>query len=277
MRCRCWLMLFATLLTIAGCTTTRTSDTPRTALEQLLISNAVDQSLDKFDFASLYNRKVYIDDKYLECVDKGYLLASIRERVLVSGGRIVSKADDSDVTLEVRTGGLGTDNLETYVGMPALSVPGIMPIELPQIKIWNRTSQKGTAKIGILAMDTKSGGYYNHGGQALARSDDNSWYLLGVGPFQDGSVRTEVTQGTRSNFALSRRSAPTDSPVYLGSGRRPDSASVAPPNQPQQPMQPTPPMPLGPGGLPAGIAPPGPQVAQPVGYYSPAPNPPVRR
>ena len=195
----CCLMGF-----FAGCTTTRTTDTARTGMEQLLISNAVDQALDKYDFQALQGKSVFIDEKYLDSVDKGYLLSSIRERVLYNGGRIAPKAEDSDVTLEIRSGSVGTDNLETFVGIPNMSVPGIVPIEIPEVKLWNRTSQMGTAKLGILAYETKSGTVYQQGGQALARSDDTKWFVMGLGPFQSGTVKTEVQSSTASPTALAR-------------------------------------------------------------------------
>ena len=215
-----------------GCTTTRTSDTARTGMEQLLISNAVDQALEKYDFRTLQGRTVFIDEKYLDSVDKGYLLSSIRERILYNGGKIAAKAEDSDVTLEIRSGGVGTDNLETFVGIPNMSVPGLLPIEIPDIKVWNRTSQTGTAKLGILAYETKAGTVYQHGGQALARSDDTKWFLLGVGPFQSGSVKAEVQSSSASPTALAR-SIPPQPSTYVAS--RPES--FAPPaSAPGQPL-----------------------------------------
>lgn len=210
-----------------GCSTTRTSDTDRTGIEQLLISNAVDQALEKYDFRTLYDKNVYIDDKYLDSVDKGYLLSSLRERILYNGGRIAAKAEDSDITLEVRSGGVGTDNQEIYLGIPNMSVPGLIPIEIPEVKVWNRTSQIGTAKLGILAYETDSGAVYQHGGSALARSDDTKWFLLGVGPFQSGTVMAEVENSTASPSALARAlpapaapsiAARTDAQVPLASG-----------------------------------------------------------
>lgn len=200
-----------------GCTTTRTSDTARTGMEQLLISNAVDQALEKYDFRTLQGRRVFIDEKYLDSVDKGYLLSSIRERILYNGGQLCTKIEESDVTLEIRSGGVGTDNLETFVGIPKTSVPGVVPIEIPDIKVWNRTSQMGTAKIGILAYETKTGTVYQHGGQALARSDDTKWFLLGVGPFQSGTVRNEVEAGANNPVALAR-SLPSQPSTYIASG-----------------------------------------------------------
>ena len=99
------LALAASLVVLAGgCTTTRMSDTSRTGMEQLLISNAVDQSLEKVDFASLQNRNVFVEEKYLDCVDKGYIAGSIRHRVLQRGARLTDKREDADVVLEVRSG-----------------------------------------------------------------------------------------------------------------------------------------------------------------------------
>ena len=218
----------------AGCTTTRTTDTARTGMEQLLISNAVDQALNKYDFQALQGKSVFIDEKYLDSVDKGYLLSSIRERVLYNGGRIAPKAEDSDVTLEIRSGSVGTDNLETFVGIPNMSVPGIVPIEIPEVKLWNRTSQMGTAKLGILAYETKTGAVYQQGGQALARSDDTKWFVVGLGPFQSGTVKNEVQSSTASPTALAR-AIPRYPSTYVAS--RPEMLSP-PPGVPDSPMAP---------------------------------------
>lgn len=223
-----------TLMGFSGCTTTRTTDTPRTGMEQLLISNAVDQALDKYDFQAIQGKSVFIDEKYLDSIDKGYLLSSIRERVLYNGGKIAAKAEDSDVTLEIRSGSVGTDNLETFVGIPNMSVPGILPIEIPDVKVWNRTSQMGTAKLGILAYETKSGAVYQHGGQALARSDDTKWFVMGLGPFQSGTVKTEVQSSSASTTALAR-TIPNQPSTYVASRLE----SFAPPTGvPASPMAP---------------------------------------
>ena len=175
------------------------------------------------------------------------MLSSIRERVLSHGGRLVAKADGADVVLEVRSGGMGTDNSETFVGTPRISVPGLMPVELPEIKFWNRTQHLGTAKVGILAYEPKSGMIVPQGGQALARSDDTKWYLLGFGPFQEGSVKHEVSQGAAQPYAMARFTPRTQQPAFLASQPNAEDESV-----------------------PAGPA------AQPAGYYPQASYPPAQ-
>ena len=81
----------------------------------MLLSNAVDQSLDKVDFTPLYGQKVFVDDKYLECVDKSYVVGSLRHRVMRAGGALAAAADAADVIMEVRSGGVGTDSTEMYL------------------------------------------------------------------------------------------------------------------------------------------------------------------
>ena len=60
-----------------------------------------------------------------------------------------AKAEDADVIVEVRSGAVGTDQSETYVGIPEIAVPGPLPVAIPQVKFWSKSTQTGTAKIGI--------------------------------------------------------------------------------------------------------------------------------
>lgn len=186
---------------VAGCASTKTSNTARTAQEQLLISNSVDQALNKVDFSAFNGSKVFIDEKYLECVDKNYVVGSVRHRALRSGARLVEKSDDADVIVEVRSGGVGTNISDMFVGSPELAVPGPFPISLPEVRLLSKQSQTGIAKIGIVAYDAKTRTMLGDGGMTVAQSDDSNWYLLGVGPYQNGSVREEVSNGLRTQPA----------------------------------------------------------------------------
>ncbi|MGC1272649.1 MAG: DUF6655 family protein [Planctomycetaceae bacterium] len=183
----------------AGCASTKTSNTGRTAMEQMLISNAVDQSLDKIDFQPLAGRSVYLDVTYLECIDKNYVIAATRDRILQAGAKLTAKPEDAEVVVEARAGAVGTDQTESYIGIPEVAMPGPIPIAIPQIKMWSRTAQTGTAKIGLVAIEAGSRTILGQGGSTLARSDDNNTYLFGLGPYQSGSVRREVTHGLHKN------------------------------------------------------------------------------
>lgn len=177
-----------------GCTTTKVSDTARTAKEQLLLSNSIDQALNKVDFRPFAGHAVFLDHQFLECVDKNYVVSSIRHRVLNAGGEVVDKAEDAEVILEARSGSVGTNNSETFIGVPEISLPIPVPISLPEVRLLTRATQTGIAKIGLAAYDAKTRRKLGAGGVSVAVADDNNWFVLGVGPFSDGSIHTELSE-----------------------------------------------------------------------------------
>ena len=194
MRFNFFLLCLGAML-FCGCTSSRTTDTARTGIEQLLISNAVDQTISKTALPDVLGKNVFVEEKYLDAVDKGYIVGSLRQKLLTSGAHLVDAKEGSDITLEVYSGGVGTDSVETYMGVPGLTVPGL-PVELPEIRLYEKSSQFGTAKIGLAAYETGNGNMIYNGGTNLARADNSNWSVAGIGPFQDGTVRREVARGT---------------------------------------------------------------------------------
>jgi hypothetical protein len=182
------------LLVLCGCTSTHSSNTARTGVEQMLISNAVDQSLSKIDFQPFAGHDVFLDAQYTECVDKPYVVGAIRHRLALAGAHLVESRDNANVVLELRTGAVGTDNSESFIGVPEIALPGM--VTLPEVRVLTRSHQSGVAKLGLVAIDPRTGAALGSGGQTLAQSQDSNWYLLGMGPMQTGSVRDEVERST---------------------------------------------------------------------------------
>lgn len=205
--CFCGVLAVLASAVLAGCTTTSASNTARTAKEQMLLSSSVDQSLDKVDFTPLYGQRVFLEEKYLDCVDKGYVLGSIRHRIMRSGGILSAAADDADVVMELRSGGLGTDTTDSYLGVPEITLPGMLT--LPEVRMAERKTQFAYAKIGIVLYDAKSRQVLGDGGMAMARTDDSNWSVLGVGPYQSGSLKGEVTKTQMVPPGVQRRQIPS--------------------------------------------------------------------
>jgi len=194
-------------LLITGCTTTSTSNTARTAKEQLLLSNAVDQSLDKVDFTPLHGQTVFVEEKYLDCVDKTYVLGSVRHRVLKAGGIIAPAADAADVVMELRSGGVGTDTSDAYVGIPEITLPGMLT--LPEVRLTQRKSQYGYSKLGMVLYDAKSKSVLGNGGVSMAQADDSNWYAFGVNVWQEGSLQKDVETAKRIPHGMHMNRLPT--------------------------------------------------------------------
>src|SRR5439155_10449112 len=113
------------LLTLMlGCATTRMTDTARTATEQLLISNAVDQAVSQIDFRPLAGKTVFCDPQYLDgAVDRGYVISSLRQQLLAIGATLQDDRAKAEYVVEVRSGAIGTDRHSLLVGVPQMTVP----------------------------------------------------------------------------------------------------------------------------------------------------------
>lgn len=200
------LLLFLPIF--IGCASIKQSDTARTGVEQLLVSSAIDRSLDRVDFRAIAGASVYVEQKYLECVDKNYVVVALHQRLLKAGCTLVDKPEDANVCVEVGSGGVGTDRQEMFFGIPELSVPLPLPMTIPKLAFYNRTRSNGTAKLAIVAYDVKSRQAVINSGAMLARSDHKAWSLLGTGQIVSGNVPDELEKATGESESLLKPTNP---------------------------------------------------------------------
>ena len=131
-----------------GCSSRPVTNTPRSAIEQLLLSGAVDRALEKFDPPKIRGKKVYIDFSLLSCYDKEYVQLASRVRFAELGARLVDAADQADWVAQVASGALGTEFKSEAIGMPALPVPN-SPVATPEMTAHRSGEQTGIAKLLI--------------------------------------------------------------------------------------------------------------------------------
>jgi hypothetical protein len=179
-------------MTLAGCATMKHSDTARTGVEQLLISSAADKALDKIDFQPIARANVFLETKYLDCVDKNYIVVSLRQRLMRAQCTLVEKIEEAQVVVEVASGGVGTDRNEIFLGTSEIPLPPPSPVSIPRLALMERKRAIGTAKIAVLAYDAKTKAPVINDGFALARSDHRTTNLLGLGGINGGSVHHEL-------------------------------------------------------------------------------------
>ncbi|MBI3839872.1 MAG: hypothetical protein HY288_18265, partial [Planctomycetia bacterium] len=178
------LSMLATCALVAGCGTTKWSDSPRTATEQLLISDAVDRAISEIDFSELANKDVYLDTRYIITVlDQNYVISTLRQHMLASGCIIKDKPEDSTYVVEVRTGSLGTNRQDLLFGVPSTTLPtvGLLPIgsaTIPEIALVKRTNQQGVCKIAAFAYERQSGRpVWQSGNRKIASRAKDIWVL----------------------------------------------------------------------------------------------------
>jgi hypothetical protein len=193
------LSLACCAVSLAGCASIKQSDTSRTGLEQLLISSAADRALEKFDYRPIAGAKVFVDPQYLDCVDKNYVMMRLHQHLLANQCTLAPKAEESDVVVEIASGGVGTDRNELFVGIPEIPLPPPSPIAVPKIAFYERNKSMGTAKLALVAYDTKTKQPVINSGYAMARADHRNWQVLGLGGQQSGSVQRELIAQTDEN------------------------------------------------------------------------------
>jgi hypothetical protein len=187
-------MTAAILLLLSGCGITRSTDTTRSATEQLLISDAIDRAVQTVNFQSLRGHSVYLDDQRLaEIVDRNYLVSSLRQHLLASGCALRDKREEADFIVEARAGAVGTDRNDLLFGVPSMNVPQILPMQptpaaIPEIPFAKRRDQRGIAKIAVFAYHRESGVPVWQSGLAHQESSANEVWILGAGPFQRGTI-----------------------------------------------------------------------------------------
>jgi hypothetical protein len=176
----------------SGCGTTRSTDTSRTATEQLLVSDAIDRSVQRLNFRPLAGHKVFLDQTYLtDAVDQDYLISTLRQHLLATGCILTAKQEEATYVLEARVGSLGTNRSELLFGVPAINlpmtIPGV-PTTIPEIPVVKKTHHKGIAKLGVFAYHRETGTAVWQSGLVRDESSGKDTWVLGAGPFQQGTI-----------------------------------------------------------------------------------------
>lgn len=179
------------ILLLAGCGTTRWTDSPRAATEELLLTDAVDRSVDQIDFSPLSGRRVFLDTQYMGTrPESGYLISSLRQHLAAAGCRLARSQEEAELVVEARVGSQSTNRHDSLLGIPATAIPPVLtgiPVAIPELSISKKTTQTGVSKVALFAWWTEDGAIAWQSG--VARNDSvlqNRW-MLGLGPYPEGA------------------------------------------------------------------------------------------
>jgi len=134
------------LIFITGCTTRNFSNTPRTAIEQLLLSAAVDNAVAKFHIPQLAGKKTLLDFTNLKCYDAEYVKTAVRARFAQIGADLVQDPEQADYVAQISSGAIGTEYKSSLLGIPSIPVPG-SPTPLPELALARGVEQTGIVKL----------------------------------------------------------------------------------------------------------------------------------
>jgi hypothetical protein len=166
--------------TLSSCTTARDTLPPRSATEQLLISNAADRAAAQLTVGLRPGTKVYLDSSGFEGYDAKYAIGAITEQVLLRGSRLVPDRKSADVVVAIRAGALSVDQNDTLVGIPSLSVPVPLAgtLTTPELALFAKHQYRGVAKFAATAYDADTGKIIAASGPSFGFSHRTHWVVL---------------------------------------------------------------------------------------------------
>jgi hypothetical protein len=176
------IMAGAAVTLLAGCSATRITEPPRTAVEQLLLSTAIDRSLEGVDFSSFNGQTVFFDNKLFEGYDSKYALGAIRDAMSRQGALLVDSADKARFIVEPRSGAIGIDSHNELLGIPDLTLPIPLAgaVETPEVTLWKVDKADSTVKVAVLAFDKETGQHRYSSGSLVGKSFNHQYKVLGI-------------------------------------------------------------------------------------------------
>lgn len=150
--------------------------TARSSIEQRLLARSLERAVAQIDVSLFHGKRVFLDLAALtpdEAYARAYVGAEFRQR----GALIVGDASESEVRVQVMAPGLGVDQGETLIGVPATLVP-LLGIPIPEIALFKWTRHRGTTELKFYAYDSKDGRPFEVAPTALGQSRYSQFIIL---------------------------------------------------------------------------------------------------
>jgi hypothetical protein len=152
----------AALLLAAGCATDRQTDPPQTATEQLLVTKAVDRSVDHIGMSFPAGTKVFLDTQFFDAdtvVRPKYTISAVRDKLLHQGASLVDDRKAADTVVELRSAAQSIDYSAFLIGIPSfpMPIPLAGTLQFPEIALFKVDKQKGVSDLALTAYGQQNG------------------------------------------------------------------------------------------------------------------------
>lgn len=174
------------LLLLSGCADPKITSTGRNAIEQLLLTTAVDRSVSKLDFRMLAGEKVRIDYGNLAPqTEKNYVQAALEAHLSAAGAIIALKADEAKYVLRPVCAALATEDNRIMFGTPSLPIPVPdvnLSLVIPELPLYKRVNRYGVCKLSVEIVEAKTNKQARIVGPAVSSSINTNWVICFI-PF----------------------------------------------------------------------------------------------
>jgi len=199
---------------VGACTEVRRTAPERTATEQLLISTAADQAIEKLEIDAPDRASIFLDAQYYKSYDEGYVLAAVRERLAAQGHRLAAEREAAEYVVELRAGALSINRRRDFVGVGGFEAPIPLSeaVEIPELAIFESLDRTGLAKLAFAVYRRADGKLISETGSVYGLSWLDKDQLLGVG-WRDENLLPERVEERRRK-ALEGSALEPDASVF---------------------------------------------------------------
>jgi hypothetical protein len=220
----CTMALAWLLCGAGGCATIRISDSPRTADEEFLLTEAATRAVAQLSLDALRGRSVFVVSEYAFATsrpfdesfltnqvlapqfERAFLIGELRARLLQVGARVANSRSEAEVILELRTGALAINRIDFLLGIPALAVAGTgsntlnnLAVATPNLAIFQNIKQDGYGSVAVVAYWRNTGDVLVNSGPFIGHTHRYDYFLLGyalqpvgdIPPTQVGGVKKQ--------------------------------------------------------------------------------------
>ena len=142
-----------------GCSDPMTSNTARTAVEQFLLSDVIEQASDQMNFGDYKGKKAFMDYNYLAPqVDKPVIQGLIERRLAECGVIVAADKKEVDIVIQVVCPVLATDMAKLLIGTPSLPIPvpdTSVQIVIPEIPLFLKLTRSAHGHFSVNILNAK--------------------------------------------------------------------------------------------------------------------------
>lgn len=162
---------------LSGCAATRQTSTPlRTAIEQLLLSQALQRTLPEVNLPLPENSAVFLEAVGLTrdyIPDQEYVRQAIALQLAKQGFRLAQREEEAMYRIKILLQTFGTEQGVVFVGLPQVQSV-LLPFALPEISLYKDLHQTGHVRWALTVFERATGRlissspwhaastYYNH-------------------------------------------------------------------------------------------------------------------
>lgn len=154
---------------LTSCAATRVTTSTQTAVEQALVSQAFSRGVQDLKLTANQGQSFFIEDSHLprEICGSATCLSnqsSLVHQLLIEqftsfGYRYSESKEGADILILPRLEYAAVDDSDSLIGIPGIPipVPGVGTIQTPALALFSSNQQYGRVKIGVTALDARTG------------------------------------------------------------------------------------------------------------------------